>query len=89
MIHIQKTAGYQRTRDKFVLNNKQKGEALIKTLDLFIHNPTHPSLNLEKLKGSAIWTIRIDKGNRIFFSWITDNTALFLDIGKHDKYRKY
>lgn len=89
MITIQKTKGYQRARNKFVLNNEKRGIALIKALDLFIHNPTNPSLNLEKLSGSKIWTIRIDKGNRIFFGWINNNTALFLDIGKHDKYRKY
>lgn len=54
-----------------------------------MNNPNHPSLNLEKLKGSDYWTIRIDKGNRIFFKWIDKTEALFIDIGKHDKYRKY
>lgn len=89
MINIRKTSRYDRERDKFVKNNPKRANALIKTLDKFVHNPNHPSLNLEKLKGSRIWTIRIDKGNRIFFSWINESTALFIDIGKHDKYRRY
>lgn len=61
----------------------------IKAISLFVLNPKHTSLNFEKLKGSEVWTIRIDKSNRIFFYWIDDFTALFIDIGKHDKYRKY
>ena len=89
MITILKTSGYERKRDKFVDNNIQRGNALIRTLDKFSHNPNYPSLNLEKLKGLDIWTIRIDKGNRIFFKWIDKFTALFIDIGKYDKYRRY
>ena len=86
---ILKTSKYDRERNKFVRNNIIRANALVKTLNKFAYNPTHPSLNLEKLSGTKLWTIRIDKGNRIFFSWIDENTALFIDIGKHDKYRRY
>ncbi len=89
MISIRKTSEYNRERDKFVRNNTKRGNALIKALDKFSYNPAHPSLNLEKLKGSRVWTIRIDKGNRIFLFWVDKSTALLIDIGKHDKYRKY
>lgn len=89
MIRALKTSGYEKQRDKFIRNNSKRGNALIKTLDVFSRNPKHPGLNLEKLKNSPYWTIRIDKGNRIFLIWIDKSTALFIDIGKHDKYRKY
>lgn len=89
MIIILKTSGYERERNKFVKNNIKRANALIKTLNKFSYNPIHPSLNLEKLGGTKVWTVRVDRGNRIFFSWIDKNTALFIDIGKHDKYRKY
>ncbi len=89
MITLLKTSKYQRARDKFVKNDLKRGNLLIKILDKFTNNPNHPSLNLEKLKRSNLWTIRIDKGNRVFFYWIDESIALFLDIGKHDKYRKY
>ncbi|MBI4059045.1 plasmid stabilization protein [Candidatus Microgenomates bacterium] len=89
MINIKKTSRYERERNKFIRNNPIRGKSLIKTLKTFTNNPNHPSLNLEKLSGTKIWTIRIDKSSRIFFYWINDETALFIDIGKHDKYRKY
>ena len=89
MIAVLKTSRYERERNKFIKNNTKRANALVKTLDKFVYNPTHPSLNLEKLRGTKVWTIRIDKANRVFFSWIDKTTALFLDIGKHDKYRRY
>jgi len=89
MIAILKTSRYERERNKFVKNNTKNANALVKTLNKFTHNPTHPSLKLEKLGGTKVWTIRIGRGDRIFFSWIDKTTALFIDIGKHDKYRKY
>lgn len=89
MILIKKLPQYEKQRDKFVRNNIQRGEALIKAQQLFVQDPKHPGLNLEKLKGSETWTIRIDKGNRIFFLWVDKTTTLFIDIGEHDKYRKY
>lgn len=86
---IDYSPSYLSSRKKFLKNNRHLLDKTIKTILLFVKNPKHPSLNLEKLKGTKIWTIRIDKGNRIFFYWIDQSGALFIDIGKHDKYRKY
>lgn len=88
-MQIRLSASYYRALKSFVKNNKRNAENIKKALKLLKESSRHLSLNLEKLKGSNIWTIRIDKGNRIFFYWINKTTALFLDIGKHDKYRKY
>ena len=89
MISVSYSSGYQAARKKFLKNNSKLAEKTIKAISLFVKNPKHPSLNLEKLKGTKIWTIRIDKSNRIFFYWLDQSRALFIDIGKHDKYRKY
>ncbi|OGH37405.1 MAG: hypothetical protein A3B44_02035 [Candidatus Levybacteria bacterium RIFCSPLOWO2_01_FULL_38_21] len=89
MIALQKTSRYQRERNKFVKNSSSKTNALIKTLKIFVYNPNHPSLHLEKLGGSRLWTVRVDKSNRIFFFWVDSKTALLIDIGQHDKYRRY
>ena len=89
MVKIQYSAKYLASRKKFLKNNRSLLNKTIKTISLFVSNPKHPSLNLEKLKGSKYWTIRIDQANRIFFYWINESTAIFMDIGKHDKYRQY
>ncbi len=89
MIRILHSSRYLSSRKKFLRNNPGLLNKTTKAILLFAKNPKHPSLNTEKLKGATIWSIRIDKGDRIFFYWIDKKTALFIDIGKHDKYRKY
>ncbi|HLD26680.1 MAG TPA: plasmid stabilization protein [Patescibacteria group bacterium] len=89
MIILKYSQNYLTKRKKFLKNNPPRAEKVIKRLKLFVHNPNHPSLRIEKLKGNDVWTIRVDKGNRIFFTWETIRIALLLDIGKHDKYRTY
>ena len=77
-------------RKKYVKNNQQRFKDYKKAITFFVSNPTHPSLNLEKLKNTkGIYTLRLNKGDRIFFVWKKENAALFIDIGKHDKYRKH
>ena len=89
MINFIYSKRYLSSRKKFLKNNLRRLKDLGNALRLFSMNPTHPSLYIEKLKGSKIWTIRIDESNRLFFVWFDENTALLIDIGKHDKYRKY
>lgn len=88
-MHIRLSANYVRSLKKFVKDSGNNSEKAKKAITLFRNNPQYPSLKIEKLKGSRVWTIRIDKGNRIFFYWVDEETALFIDIGKHDKYRRY
>lgn len=77
-------------RKKYVKNNRQRFKDYKKAVSLFTSNSSHPSLNLEKLQNSKhVYTIRLNKGDRIFFVWKEENIALFIDIGKHDKYRRY
>lgn len=88
MIELKYSQRYLSERKKFLKNNLKLLNKTIKTLSILVKNPEHPSLRLEKLKGSRVWTIRIDKGNRIFLFWVGKSTALLIDIGKHDKYRR-
>lgn len=89
MITILYSPKYLTARKKFLKSSSKLADKTIKAISLFTENPQYPSLNLEKLQGTKIWTIRIDQGNRIFFFWIDESRVLFIDIGKHDKYRKY
>ena len=88
-IKIEYASSFIKNRQKFVKNNRARFNNYSKAIKLFIKNPDHPSLNLEKLRGSACWTIRIDKSNRIFFIWLEKTVIMLIDIGSHDKYRKY
>ncbi len=79
---------FRKSVRKFSKNNINRKNSIKKTLLLFQENPKHPSLNTEKLTGTQIWTIRVDKGNRLFFTWAeTDNTAIFFFVGPHDTYK--
>lgn len=72
----------------FTKRNKRLKLKIIKSLTLFATNPQHPSLHLEKLTNKHIWTIRLDKGNRLFFIWSEKkDTAIFFHVGKHDLYK--
>ena len=77
---------FKRELDKFVKNNKLRANAVKKTFKLFINNPQSPGLNIEKIT-NEVWTIRIDKAHRIFFTFVDDQKILLIDMGKHDKYR--
>lgn len=77
-------------RKKYLKNNPQRLAEYKKAIARFLSNPAHPSLNLEKLiNAKGVYTIRLNRSDRIFFFWKKENTAIFIDIGKHDKYRKY
>lgn len=77
MLQTKYSARYLSSRAKFLKNNPELFSKTTKAIALFASNHKHPGLNIEKLKGSKFWTIRIDKGNRIFFTWINKTTALF------------
>lgn len=88
MITFYKTSKYQRERDKYLRHNLPRVSQVYKTLKTFQDNPKSGGLNIEKLS-EKVYSMRLNKGDRIFFSWIDNTTVLLLDIGKHDKYRKY
>lgn len=81
---------FKRFLDKYTKNNSDRKEAVKKSLLLFMSNPLHPGLNVEAIKNSEFWSMRISKSDRIFFRWIEKNKhALLFDVGPHDKYRRY
>ncbi|OGC82237.1 MAG: hypothetical protein A2V81_00580 [Candidatus Abawacabacteria bacterium RBG_16_42_10] len=63
-------------------------EKAIKAEKLFRSNPFHPSLRLHKLKGKlfGLWSISIDRRNRIVFKPLNDGVILFVSIGAHSIY---
>lgn len=83
------TKRFHRSFKKLAKGNPTLKEKTNGILVRFAQNPNHPSLHLEKLSGTDTWTIRIDRGNRLFFVWSdTGDTAIFFFIGAHDAYRR-
>jgi mRNA-degrading endonuclease YafQ of YafQ-DinJ toxin-antitoxin module len=81
---------FEKAYQKFTKRNKIRKKKIAKSITLFAKNPSHPSLKTEKLAGTKIWTIRIDRGNRMFFIWSKNrSTAIFFNIGPHDTYRTF
>lgn len=79
---------FHREHTKFIKHDEKLRFKIKETLTRFAVNPAHPSLHLEKLSGTEIWTVRIDRGNRLFFIWNDKgDTAIFFNVGKHDLYR--
>lgn len=89
MITIVRSKRFEEEYKKFVKHNLPRAQSIIKALTLFVHNPKHPSLNIEKLKGSNVWTMRLSQNNRLFFLWIDEITIILVDVGLHDKYKNY
>ncbi|PIZ65066.1 cytotoxin [Candidatus Roizmanbacteria bacterium CG_4_9_14_0_2_um_filter_39_13] len=88
MIQVATTPHFKRSRNKYIKNSVKKAKQFLSALNAFRHNPSHPSLNVEKLINSDIWSMRINRSDWIFFAWINNETALLLEIGHHDMYRK-
>ncbi|MBU2523657.1 type II toxin-antitoxin system RelE/ParE family toxin [Patescibacteria group bacterium] len=57
---------------------------------LFRNNPFHKSLRLHKLKEKLVglWSISIDKKNRIIFKCMDDGVIIFASIGAHAIYEE-
>lgn len=89
MVTIVRSKRFEGEYKRFVKHNLLRAESIIKALTLFVKNHKHPSLHIEKLKGSSIWSMRLSEGNRLFFLWINENTVMLVDVGQHDKYKNY
>ncbi len=89
MMTIGRSKRFNTEYKKFVKHNNKRAESIIKAIDLFVNDPEHPGLNVEKLKASNIWTLRLSEGNRLFFLWVNEKNILLVYVGKHDKYKNY
>lgn len=68
-----------------------RARAAIKTLSLFMEEPTLPRFNFRALKGlEGYFIINVKHGDRIILNKIDDDTYIASDIGPHDNiYRRW
>lgn len=66
-------------------------EDLDSKIDLFAEDPFEPSLRTHKLKGklSGYYSFYLRNGYRVIFRFDKLNEIILLDIGKHDKYKRW
>lgn len=60
-------------------------------ISLFIENPGNPKLKTHKLKGKvqSCLSFYLKDGYRVLFELTNEDTANLLDVGSHDKYKKW
>lgn len=59
-------------------------------LELFIENPTHPSLRTKKIQGAdGIWESSVNMDIRIIWFYENDELIILLDIEHHDMLNKF
>ncbi len=81
-------------QQKILQLNKKDKKLVVKIekqIKLFESNPKHPSLRTHKLTGNLTnrWSISINKGLRMVYLILKEDTAYFIDLGTHDEvYRK-
>lgn len=83
MIEIVYTPEFARRYQYLPLAVKKKAE---KHERMFRENPSHPSLNTEKLqpRGKQYWSFRIDRDYRILFRFADHHRIIFLTCGHHN-----
>ncbi len=84
---IKETARFRKSYDAL---GKTVQKQLKKQVGLFVKDKFHPSLNTEKLepKRENIWSMRVNKGFRLVFTFLDKEVVLFLDVGPYDIYRR-
>lgn len=62
-------------------------ERIEKQINFFELNPFHPSLRRHKLTGKYenVWSISINMSVRMIYILIDEDTAYFIQIGKHEE----
>ncbi len=67
------------------LSNHGLLERFKKQLDYFLNDPSHPSLNTEKIKikNYEAYSFRIDRKYRVIFVYYSDDSIEIVDINNH------
>ena len=79
---------YIKRARKFLKKHPDLEFQYMKTLDLLVENPRHPSLRLHKLAGSleGLHSVSINLSYRLTLEMlIQDNKIILVDIGSHDE----
>jgi Txe/YoeB family toxin of Txe-Axe toxin-antitoxin module len=80
---------FLRAYQKATTRDRDRAERINRALELFRTDPDHPSLNFERLAGSDLFSIRVNRGDRIILRRRDGDRFELVDVGSHDIYRRY
>ncbi len=86
-IKVAFSSAFKRALKQFLKKHPQKQMLISNSIDLFITDPYHPSLETHKLKGklSGYFAFSIEYDLRIIFFFASPNEVVFANIGSHDE----
>lgn len=81
------SSSFKRAFRKRIKGEKTKEFLFYSKLEVFINDPYHSSLKTHKLSGELkdLWSFSIAYDIRVVFSFVSEDKAVFIDIGKHDE----
>ena len=81
-MRIARTERFKAAYRELTPSNRQQARKAIRLLG---ENPRHPSLRVEKIKGTeGIWEARVSRSIRMTFE-VHGDLIILRNIGKHDK----
>jgi plasmid maintenance system killer protein len=80
---------FERAFAKWGAGASVRREQAIRAIKQFVADPDHPSLNFERLAGSDLFSIRVNRGDRIILRRLDGDSFELVDLGSHDIYRRY
>jgi len=87
MTQIAFSSSFKRAFKKRVAGRKDLEEKFWRHVEIFTANPHDPRLRTHKLSGELreLWSFTIEYDVRVVFHFLTNNRAVFVDIGSHDE----
>ncbi|TYQ31395.1 type II toxin-antitoxin system YafQ family toxin [Pseudanabaena sp. UWO310] len=87
MIEITWDESFTRILKKWRKKNPELVDRFQQKLELFKHEPFHPSLKTHSLSGNlaGYWAISINYEHRLVFKFLSDIKVLLIALGTHDE----
>jgi addiction module RelE/StbE family toxin len=86
-IKVAFSSSFKKALKQYLRKHPQKQLLITNTIDLFISNPYHPSLETHKLKGqlTGYLSFSVEYDLRIIFFFANSEEVVFINIGTHDE----
>jgi addiction module RelE/StbE family toxin len=87
MIEVAFSSSFKRAFKRRIKGNATLETRFWERLELFQNNPFDQKLRTHKLSGRLkdLWSFSIEYDQRIVFSFLENDRALFVDIGTHEE----